>query len=124
MSDRYMMREYRSREYNKLRDKYENMWNEKVWDKHIMQEQKFLERIEGKQNEIMGLRDGVGPVHTYLQYGNKVSPILITKAKQLFNATTHKEGSKSATFSRYVIIFTIVTVVYLPPGFSAVFHLS
>lgn len=51
--------EHECREFERIRAQYEKIWNDKIWDKHTKQEQKFLERIERKQNEIIGLRDGV-----------------------------------------------------------------
>ncbi|KAM7206039.1 hypothetical protein V8F33_000869 [Rhypophila sp. PSN 637] len=55
----------------------------------------LLQRIEEKSGEIKSLRDG------------------------LFNATSLLEASKSTTMNRYIIVFTIVTVLYLPPSFVA-----
>jgi len=39
---------------------------------------------------------------------------------QLFNATSLREASRSTTMNRYIIVFTIVTVLYLPPSLIAV----
>ncbi|KAM7208191.1 hypothetical protein V8F20_001471 [Naviculisporaceae sp. PSN 640] len=58
-------------------------------------EERLLRRIGEKTEEIKSLRDG------------------------LFNATSLLEASRSTTMNRYVIIFTIVTVIYLPPSFVA-----
>ncbi|KAL2021837.1 hypothetical protein VTK56DRAFT_6611 [Thermocarpiscus australiensis] len=56
-------------------------------------EDRLLQRIRQKTEEIKGLRDG------------------------LFNATSLLEASRSTTMNRYIIVFTIMTVLYLPPTF-------
>ena len=51
----------------------------------------------------------------------------LTAAVKLFNATSLREAARSTTMNRYVIVFTIMTVLYLPPGFTSVllfFHVS
>jgi hypothetical protein len=58
-------------------------------------EQRLLQRISDKTEEVMSLRDG------------------------LFNATSLREASKSTTMNRAVIVFTIATIIYLPPSFIA-----
>ncbi|KAK4200949.1 hypothetical protein QBC40DRAFT_306385 [Triangularia verruculosa] len=58
-------------------------------------EEKLLRRITEKTEEITSLRDG------------------------LFNATSLREASRSTTMNRYVIVFTIMTVLYLPPSFTS-----
>ncbi|KXX77813.1 hypothetical protein MMYC01_205953 [Madurella mycetomatis] len=55
----------------------------------------LLRRIAEKTEEIKSLRDG------------------------LFNATSLREASMATTMNRYVIVFTIMTVLYLPPSFTA-----
>ncbi|KAM7213927.1 hypothetical protein V8F06_010685 [Rhypophila decipiens] len=69
-------------------------WNI-ILDFHAQEELKLLQRIAEKTEEIKSLRDG------------------------LFNATSLLEASKSTTMNRYIIVFTIVTVLYLPPSFVA-----
>jgi len=39
---------------------------------------------------------------------------------QLFNATSLREASESSKMGRYVLVFTIATIIYLPPSFIAV----
>jgi len=39
---------------------------------------------------------------------------------KLFNATSLREASRSTTMNRYVIVFTVMTVLYLPPSLVAV----
>jgi Mg2+ and Co2+ transporter CorA len=39
---------------------------------------------------------------------------------QLLNATTLREASRANTMNRYIVVFTIVTVMYLPPNFIGV----
>ncbi|KAI1348009.1 hypothetical protein F5Y01DRAFT_328989 [Xylaria sp. FL0043] len=64
-------------------------------------EQRLLSRLSYKTEEIKSLRDG------------------------LFSATSLQETNRSATMNRYVIIFTVVTVLFLPPTFtSTVFALD
>ncbi|KAI0514641.1 hypothetical protein F5B22DRAFT_225808 [Xylaria bambusicola] len=61
----------------------------------------LLNRILFKTEEVKSLRDG------------------------LFNASALREANKSSTMGRYVLIFTIVTVLFLPPSFvSTVFALE
>ncbi|PMD38647.1 hypothetical protein L207DRAFT_42246 [Hyaloscypha variabilis F] len=60
-----------------------------------------MRRLSDKTAEVTSLRDG------------------------LFNATSLREASRATTMNRYVIIFTIVTVLYLPPSFiSTVFGMT
>ncbi|KAN0117066.1 hypothetical protein V8E51_003043 [Hyaloscypha variabilis] len=58
-------------------------------------EKKLLDQIASKTVEIESLRDG------------------------LFNATSVREASRSISMNRAVILFTIVTVTYLPASFIA-----
>ncbi|KAK4151153.1 hypothetical protein C8A00DRAFT_17399 [Chaetomidium leptoderma] len=58
-------------------------------------EGRLLRRITEKTEEIKSLRDG------------------------LFNATSLREAARSTTMNRYVIVFTVVTVLYIPPSFTA-----
>lgn len=58
----------------------------------------LLERIDRKTEEIKTLRDG------------------------LFNSTSVREATRATEMNRYVIVFTVVTVIYTPPSFiSALF---
>ncbi|KAI1110191.1 hypothetical protein F5Y14DRAFT_455301 [Nemania sp. NC0429] len=64
-------------------------------------EKNLLDRIAYKTAEVESLRDG------------------------LFNASALRETNSSSTMGRYVLIFTVVTVLYLPPTFiSTVFALD
>ncbi len=45
---------------------------------------------------------------------------LTAAAAKLFNATSLREAARSTTMNRYVIVFTIMTVLYLPPSFTSV----
>ncbi|KAI0105682.1 hypothetical protein GGR51DRAFT_181554 [Nemania sp. FL0031] len=56
-------------------------------------EKGLLDRILSKTEEIKSLRDG------------------------LFNASSLREANRSSVMGRYVLIFTVVTVLYLPPSF-------
>ncbi|KAK0619118.1 hypothetical protein B0T14DRAFT_431992 [Immersiella caudata] len=66
-----------------------------LWSYYLESEKQLLQRIAEKTEEIKSLRDG------------------------LFNATSLREASRSTTMNRYVIVFTIVTVLYLPPSLIA-----
>ncbi|TRX91096.1 hypothetical protein FHL15_008078 [Xylaria flabelliformis] len=64
-------------------------------------EQDLLSRISSKTEEVKTFRDG------------------------LFNASSLREANRSSVMGRYVIIFTVVTVLYLPPNFiSTVLNMS
>ncbi|KAI0176976.1 hypothetical protein BJ166DRAFT_11694 [Pestalotiopsis sp. NC0098] len=61
-------------------------------------ESRLVERIDRKTEEIKTLRDG------------------------LFNSTSVREATRATQMNRYVIVFTVVTVLYTPPSFiSALF---
>ncbi|KAI0096953.1 hypothetical protein GGR51DRAFT_542117 [Nemania sp. FL0031] len=86
--------------YNMSQDELRIMranWNSvKKFQKET--EQSLLGRVSRKTEEVQSLRDG------------------------LFNATSLREANRSTVIARYVLVFTIVTILYLPPGFiSAVF---
>ncbi|KAK4445783.1 hypothetical protein QBC34DRAFT_412658 [Podospora aff. communis PSN243] len=66
-----------------------------LWSYYLESEKQLLQQIAEKTEEIKSLRDG------------------------LFNATSLREASRSTTMNRYVIVFTIVTVLYLPPSLIA-----
>ncbi|AEO63032.1 uncharacterized protein THITE_2024308, partial [Thermothielavioides terrestris NRRL 8126] len=69
-------------------------------------EDRLLKRIEAKTNEVRGLRDGVCDV-------------------RLLNVNTLLEASKTTSMNRYIIIFTVLTIFYLPLGFvTAVFSID
>ncbi|KAK3319560.1 hypothetical protein B0T19DRAFT_268969 [Cercophora scortea] len=68
---------------------------EKVMRYYDDNERLLLERIAAKTEEIKSLRDG------------------------LFNATSLMEASRATRMNRYIIVFTIATVLYLPPSFVA-----
>lgn len=67
-----------------------------LWSFYVESEKQLLQRTAEKTEELKSLRDG------------------------LFNATSLREASRSTTMNRYVIVFTIVTVLYLPPSLIAV----
>ena len=46
--------------------------------------------------------------------------VLDLHLSQIFNATSLREANRSTTMNRYVIIFTVVTVIFLPPTFTSV----
>ncbi|KAI1424437.1 hypothetical protein F5Y12DRAFT_444023 [Xylaria sp. FL1777] len=56
-------------------------------------EERLLQRIDTKTEDIKTLRDG------------------------LFNSTAVREATRSTEMNRYIIVFTVVTVIYAPPSF-------
>ncbi|KAI0436224.1 hypothetical protein F4803DRAFT_243147 [Xylaria telfairii] len=74
-----------------------NEWKETL--NHLKSaEERLLQRIDTKTEDIKTLRDG------------------------LFNSTAVREATRSTEMNRYIIVFTIVTVIYAPPSFiSALF---
>ncbi|EAW25667.1 uncharacterized protein NFIA_044860 [Aspergillus fischeri NRRL 181] len=56
---------------------------------------RLLQRIYNQTEDIRSLRDG------------------------LFNATSLREASKSTNMNRYIMVFTIMTILYLPLSFVA-----
>ncbi|KAK4202043.1 hypothetical protein QBC40DRAFT_222294 [Triangularia verruculosa] len=78
---------------------------EQNWDKIILHfddlRSRLERRIEVKADEIRGLRDGI------------------------LSATNLLEASKLTSMNRHIIIFTVVTIFYLPLGFvTAVYSMS
>lgn len=80
-------------------------------------EQSLSDRISYKITEVESLRDGV--CHPKFE-----DPVLVVRLTsffaQLFNASSLRETNSSSTMGRYVLIFTVVTVLYLPPTFISV----
>ncbi|KAK4096845.1 hypothetical protein N658DRAFT_527438 [Parathielavia hyrcaniae] len=67
-----------------------------VFNAFTLLEEELLRRIETKTAEIWALRDGI------------------------INTNALQEAFKSTSLNRYVIIFTILTIFYLPLGFITV----
>lgn len=92
----------------------------------------LLSRIERKQEEIKGLRDGVSayldlyflflPAPSLAQPGVHVPMwiITLTRVRQVFNATAVHEATKSTQINHYIFVFTVVTIFYLPLSFVTV----
>ncbi|KAK5998073.1 hypothetical protein PT974_00445 [Cladobotryum mycophilum] len=59
---------------------------------------RLLERIERKTDEVKSLRDG------------------------LFNAQSVQEAIKGRHLNKYLFVFTVVSVIFLPPSFVATFY--
>lgn len=75
-------------------------------------ENKLQSRIDAKNDEIRGLQDGVcsqDPLKT-----------MALTVKQHFNALNVETARKSTSMNRYIIVFTVVTIFYLPLGFVTV----
>ncbi|PMD29344.1 hypothetical protein L207DRAFT_240150 [Hyaloscypha variabilis F] len=64
-----------------------------VTEKQTTAESQLLARITEKTEALQSLRDGI------------------------MNATTLREASRATTMNRYIVVFTVVTVMYLPPNF-------
>lgn len=74
----------------------------------------LVDRISRKVDEIESLRDGVSPVSLNSTRRNANTPC------QLFNAQSVKEAVTGTQINQYLLVFTIVTLVYLPPTFICV----
>lgn len=80
-------------------------------------EKSLSDRISYKTTEVESLRDGV----CYPTLNDQILAVpLISFFIQLFNASSLRETNSSSTMGRYVLIFTVVTVLYLPPTFISV----
>ncbi|KAM7183490.1 hypothetical protein V8F20_012609 [Naviculisporaceae sp. PSN 640] len=78
---------------------------QQTWDNVLSRQRSIgnalLARIDKRQEEIKGLRDG------------------------LFSATAVNEATKSTQLSHYILVFTVVTIFYLPLSFvTALFALG
>jgi hypothetical protein len=89
------------------------------WDAVISHQKKIgsalLDRISKKTVDIESLRDGVSP-HAQVPLEKRPR----ANKTQLLNAQSVREAIKATQFSRYLLVFTIVTIIYLPPTFSTV----
>ncbi|OTA70139.1 hypothetical protein K449DRAFT_320876 [Hypoxylon sp. EC38] len=70
-------------------------WRELI-SMHISTSKYLLDRIEKKEVEIKGFRDG------------------------LFSATSVREASRATILNQYILVFTIVTIFYLPLNYVSV----
>ncbi|KAK8050806.1 hypothetical protein PG994_012536 [Apiospora phragmitis] len=75
----------------------EAKWRE-ILDVAKKHEADLLARIEKKRLEVYSLRDG------------------------LFNATSVRESTKGTYINEYILVFTVMTVLYLPLGFMATLY--
>ncbi|KAK8035744.1 hypothetical protein PG991_001817 [Apiospora marii] len=75
----------------------EAKWEE-VFDVAKKHEANLLARIEKQRLEVYSLRDG------------------------LFNATSVRESTKGTHINEYILVFTVMTVLYLPLGFMATLY--
>lgn len=46
--------------------------------------------------------------------------LLLTTISQMFNATSVNEATRSTSLNHYILVFTIVTIFYLPLSFTVV----
>ncbi|KAI1735430.1 hypothetical protein F4680DRAFT_304494 [Xylaria scruposa] len=101
--DRFPMPDMRPEELRIMRSNWKS-----IKEFQNRAEENLLGRISQKTEEVKSLRDG------------------------LFNATSLREANlssrearRSAVMGRYILVFTIVTIMYLPPSFvSSVFDLD
>ncbi|KAI0968745.1 hypothetical protein F4678DRAFT_464363 [Xylaria arbuscula] len=85
-------------------------------------EGRLMNRISNKTEEVKSLRDGLFNASS-LQEAKESSEIAKQSA-QMANESAQM-AKRSSIMSRYVLIFTVVTVLYLPPSFiSTVFALN
>lgn len=76
----------------------------------------ILAKLERTKNEVNTLRDGVShSMDTYLSDRQ-------TYYNQLFNVQSITEAQKSLKLNQYLLVFTLVTIFYLPPSLVAVSH--
>ncbi|KAI1468036.1 uncharacterized protein F4812DRAFT_428609 [Daldinia caldariorum] len=81
-------------------EKIDETW-EKVIAIHSASSKSLMDRIEKKEEEIKGFRDG------------------------LFSATSVREASRATILNQYILVFTIVTIFYLPLSYvSSLFSMD
>ncbi|KAI1114294.1 hypothetical protein F5Y14DRAFT_415315 [Nemania sp. NC0429] len=68
-----------------------------ITSSHTKRTRELLERMSRKTEDLKSLRDG------------------------LFNTQSVRETTKGARVNQYILIFTVVTILYLPPTFAATF---
>jgi Mg2+ and Co2+ transporter CorA len=80
----------------------------------------LLQRCERKRKEIKNLRDGVrrSLVHPFSRPVMCVGSMLTIQ--QLLSATAVRDAHRAYDQNRYILVFTIMTVVYLPLTFVTV----
>ncbi|CAI6340025.1 unnamed protein product [Periconia digitata] len=94
------------------------------WDVVLYRHKKaadaLLARILRKTDDIKSLQDGVS-------WLSDSRPKVVASSQdltrnQLFSALSVKEAIKSTDINHYLLIFTVVTILYLPPAFVATFY--
>lgn len=75
-----------------------------------------LKRLERTTNEVQGLMDGVREWHPRMADKRSAD----THWKQLFSVQTVTEAQKSRMLNKYILVFTIITIIFLPPTFVSV----
>lgn len=85
--------------------------------------EELQDRIDRKIREIESLRDGVG-TGTRGSSLARVPLRTLAYTPQLFNASAIKEAMKGTHINQILLVFTVVTILYLPPTFVSVRHLS
>jgi hypothetical protein len=86
------------------------------WDKVLAWQRshsrELSSRIKRKCEEVERLRDAV----CLLQF----PVVLLPNCTKLVNVTALREASKGTALNRYIMVFTITTIFYLPLSFVAV----
>ncbi|OTB16432.1 hypothetical protein K445DRAFT_58648 [Daldinia sp. EC12] len=82
-------------QFNMARREIDELWD-KVIAIHGASSKSLIDRIEKKEEEIKSFRDG------------------------LFSATSVREASRATILNQYILVFTIVTIFYLPLSYVSV----
>jgi hypothetical protein len=81
----------------------------------------LLDRIAKKQEEVNSLREGVSIMQPPGARGSEHTDQ--DQCQQIFTATAVSEATKSKQLNHYILVFTVVTIFYLPLSFVAVSQL-
>ncbi|KAL2126472.1 hypothetical protein VTI74DRAFT_847 [Chaetomium olivicolor] len=101
-------------------DRIRRNWDSLMEDFSSLEGQ-LLKLINTKEEDIRDLRDGVMKTRRPRSPWSR----LTCGAIQLTNAHNLLEASRATSMNRYIIIFTVVTIFYLPLGFvTAVFSMD
>ncbi|KAI0490247.1 hypothetical protein F4859DRAFT_1999 [Xylaria cf. heliscus] len=105
----FPMRNMRPDELRKMRSNWQSV---KEFQKQA--EESLLGRIMQKTEEVKSLRDGLFNA-TSLREANLSSRLAEQSSRQTEQSLI--EAQRSALMGRYVLVFTVVTILYLPPSF-------
>lgn len=94
-----------------------------MWDDilacHSSASKCLLGRIEKKNEEIKSFRDGVSKVLRQMSAALGTFRSL-TRVHWLFSATSVREASRATILNQYILVFTFVTIFYLPLSYASV----